>query len=405
MMKSKEQKREPKSRFLKLLEEDSKLKSLAKKLVTQNLCDHCLGRQTAQVCTGMTNRERGELARKFAGGKEPKECAACSGLFKQLESIADKAARQVEGLEFKTFLVGSRMPEKLVENEEKLWQKLGINYCEPMKSEFNRELGKVIFGKLKGRSDMDKETPDLVFLVDLETDKIQVKVNSLFVYGKYRKLVRGLPQTKWDKYKETVEDIIAKPFMEASGGRAHAMHGMGREDIDARCLDGRPFVFEIIHPVKRELDLRKIQRLVNKSKKVQVTGLKFSCKKEVRALKACRPDKTYRLLVEFESEPKTADLRKLLSMDAISQKTPQRVLHRRADLVRRRRVKGIKWRKLKLKRYEFVIKGEAGLYVKELVTGDCGRTVPSISGILAISAKVISLDVIKIHLEQARPAR
>ena len=48
--------------------------------------------------------------------------------------------------------------------------------------------------------------------------------------------------------------------------------------------------------------------------------------------------------------------------------------------------------------YEFEIKGEAGLYVKELVTGDDGRTQPSISSLVG-EASVKQLDVIKIHLK------
>ena len=41
---------------------------------------------------------------------------------------------------------------------------------------------------------------------------------------------------------------------------------------------------------------------------------------------------------------------------------------------------------------------ESGLYVKELVTGDGGRTQPNISEIMGIEGlEVRSLDVVKIH--------
>jgi tRNA pseudouridine synthase 10 len=38
--------------------------------------------------------------------------------------------------------------------------------------------------------------------------------------------------------------------------------------------------------------------------------------------------------------------------------------------------------------------GEAGLYIKELVSGDSGRTQPSLAQILGRTARVVSLDVV-----------
>jgi tRNA pseudouridine synthase 10 len=39
-----------------------------------------------------------------------------------------------------------------------------------------------------------------------------------------------------------------------------------------------------------------------------------------------------------------------------------------------------------------------GLYVKELVSGDEGRTQPSLTGLLGIQAIVTELDVIKVDI-------
>jgi tRNA pseudouridine synthase 10 len=72
------------------------------------------------------------------------------------------------------------------------------------------------------------------------------------------------------------------------------------------------------------------------------------------------------------------------------------VLHRRADLERKREVKEIRWKFINPKTIELKIKCSAGLYVKELVSGDEGRTKPSVAEILGVPAKVKELDVIKI---------
>ena len=47
-------------------------------------------------------------------------------------------------------------------------------------------------------------------------------------------------------YPTSVEEVLAAEVMKESGGSDHALHGMGREDVDARMLGrGRPFILEI----------------------------------------------------------------------------------------------------------------------------------------------------------------
>ena len=173
----------------------------------------------------------------------------------------------------------------------------------------------------------------------------------------------------------------------------------GREDIDARCLAWRPFVFELETPEKRKLNLGQMQKEVNKSKKVKIRGLRISNKREVVRVKEIRPDKTYKMVVSLKKKPSSKDLQSLKTLvGIISQKTPTRVLHRRADLLRKRRVKQIKARMIKNKLH-LEVRGEAGLYVKELVTGDSGRTTPSVTSLLG-PAVVKELDVVRIHLKR-----
>lgn len=348
------------------------------------------------VSTGMTNRERGRVLRRFfKAGKEPKKCSMCGGLFKNLNKLALKAAEKLGRIEFNTFVVGSKINQRLMSREDSLWKLVGIKYCESLKAELNRELGKLIWKKTG--KDVDEKNPDVTVIVNTERNETELRINPLFVYGKYKKLVRGIPQTKWDMYSETIEDIIAKPFMKNTKGSRHAFHGAGREDVDARCLDWRPFVFEVFEPLKRNLDLSRIKREVNKTGKVRVSNLRISDKKEVVKIKSIRPDKTYRILIEFEKPVKAGEEKKLRTLAGIiEQKTPFRVLRSRADLLRKRRVKSIKWKRISNKKIEIEIRSEAGLYVKELVTGGRGRTKPNVSALLKNPAKVLELDVVRI---------
>jgi len=394
--------------------------SLAKKmLASRYLCDNCLGRQFAQLLTGHSNSERGRAIRlalamdyetksfkikpenlrgfKFRSsasniGKKS-VCAVCENLFESMDKIADRVAKKLPK-NTKTFMIGCRVVG-LTEKEESLWSKTGVQYCEPIRSEINRELGKLVWKKTG--KEPDERSPEVRAIVDLDTNKIETELASLYVSGGYKKLKRGIPQTKWDKYKVTVEDIIANPFMKITKGTAHALHAAGREDIDALCLDWRPFVFEVKNPQKRDIDLKKMTVIINMSSKIKVKGLKFSDRRQVVQVKSMRNDKEYRAIVELESPVTDKDLNKLSQLQTIiKQKTPHRVLHRRADTTRNRKVKNIKWKKINNETIELIIKGEAGLYIKELISGDDGRTTPSASEILNKKAKVKELDVIKI---------
>ncbi|HQC12056.1 MAG TPA: tRNA pseudouridine(54/55) synthase Pus10, partial [Methanoregulaceae archaeon] len=81
----------------------------------------------------------------------------------------------------------------------------------------------------------------------------------------------------------------------------------------------------------------------------------------------------------------------------IYQRTPQRVAHRRADKVRERRVLDIEFAGEEDDRFVIEVTGEAGLYIKELVSGDDGRTRPSLAEVLGRPARVVTLDVVQVE--------
>ena len=140
--------------------------------------------------------------------------------------------------------------------------------------------------------------------------------------------------------------------------------------------------------------------------KVEVSGLRFSSKDVVRRLKAGESaQKEYRVFIDFESEVSEEDLRLLeekLSGILIKQQTPLRVLHRRADLIREKYIYEVKVKRVSLKRAEMKIRCQGGLYVKELVSGDEGRTVPSVSELLENRAKPLKLDVLNVIVDDEK---
>jgi tRNA pseudouridine synthase 10 len=337
-------------------------------------------------------------------------CWVCEGLFGRLYSWVDRCLERLSDFEFSTFLVGTKLSGRLAENEEILWAESKTTSAEPLKSELNRELGKRI--ELLTCKKVEFTKPDILVIVDLARDKVELHVAPLFLYGRYKKYVRGIPQTKWlcrecrgkgcpkcdstgKTYPESVQELIGTCVLETSLGKDVIFHGAGREDVDALMLgNGRPFVLEVRSPRKRHIDLKKLELAINTSQqKVAVADLAFVDRETVARVKNARSDKVYRLKVVYEHPIQTEKLRKALQQleGEVEQITPQRVVHRRTELKRHKKVYSAE-----LKGGDIIIRCEGGLYVKELISGDEQRTVPSLSALLGVNAKVKELDVLEV---------
>lgn len=400
---------------------------IAEKALEKELCDHCLGRLFAQLGHGLTNKERGKAVRVFYSmaktGEEKVEvpessdvCLVCDNIFEELDHFASLIAEGFEDFEFDTFLVGTRIDPEIEENEELLWAELNVTTSEPIKSELNREIGKKVFDKVE--ADVDLERPDLKGILDTRFDTVDIEVAPLFVYGRYRKLNREIPQTKWickecwgkgcdhcdgkgKMYETSVEEIIGEPLKEMAFGEDFTLHGMGREDIDAKMVgNGRPFVMEIKNPIKRDIDFEELQNEIEDDDRVEVESLSFTDRDKIVEIKEAAADKTYKVKVEHSSKVDRAKYKKALHSlkgTKISQRTPHRVSHRRSDKTRIRELKDIYLENLEDEISEIVMRCESGMYVKEMVHGDDGRTEPNLTEKLGVGCDVLELDVIKVH--------
>lgn len=133
---------------------------------------------------------------------------------------------------------------------------------------------------------------------------------------------------------------------------------------------------------------------------MEVSPLKMVEKDRRSQIKTSSTDtyKIYRAFVELEEEVTLNELKVLNSLKNINQRTPQRVSHRRADIIRKRSVKSIRVKKLDERLLELIIECEGGLYIKELISGDDHRTQPNVSSLLSIPAQCVKLDVLDVRL-------
>jgi tRNA pseudouridine synthase 10 len=199
-----------------------------------------------------------------------------------------------------------------------------------------------------------------------------------------------------------VEELIAEVPKQIFGSDCGVLHGAGREDIDAVMIGtGRPFVMEMQNPKRRVFDIKELDTAINASANPRV-GVRLECwsdKKTVEMLKSNKGHKTYRILVSVDDRISLENMQNAVSSLKgawINQRTPERVAHRRADLIRKRQVIDIRVLGVENGLYRLEVLGEGGLYIKELVSGDGGRTTPSLAEILAVPAKVVELDVVQV---------
>jgi tRNA pseudouridine synthase 10 len=427
------------------------------------LCDHCLGRQFAQLGRGIENIQRGAAIKltltmrasvltlaknpkgsrqlralasngfshnaeetlrqygKHAPKEKPEACFLCDGKFQQLDTLLQKTLLALGYYEYTSFLIGVELPVQVEEREDEFKAAFNTGYSESIKHEFGRLIGKQLEA-LTGKA-VEYMKPDIAVVVNPWKEKVTLQVNPLFVAGRYRKLVRTLPQSKWfcsncrgrgcekcggtgKMYPESVEEIVSKPFLDATEGEKTSFHASGREDIDAKMLGtGRPFVVEVSKPKKRFLDLTALKEAVNMAgkRKVQISALRFTNRGVVRRLKKAESaQKEYRAIVEFDRDVSDDELRAVadkLTGISIKQQTPMRVLHRRADLIREKYIYWVKVKKVARNQAELKVRCQGGLYVKELVSGDAGRTKPSVSELLNTGAKTLKLDVLKVIVD------
>ena len=507
-----------------------------KHLVRQGTCDACLGRVGGKRTYGQSLEEAGQGIRAsvveqdshLANVREDEPlCPFCENLFEEVDLLADIIFDAIEPYDISRLQLGARFPKDQMEEEEKLRKRLGAGGSDPLKSSLVEEIGKRLKDRLDGIT-MVNDKPDVLALIDVLTLTVELDVRAVYVYGRYRKLERGIPQTRWPcrackgrgcercnhtglQYEKSVQDLVGNPMLEIFQGTEHAFHGMGREDIDVRCLGrGRPFVLEIKEPrsavstpkswptssTKRPkarwrsrpfalrlaakssasrtrrlrnptpfasriepmneaeyavltapVDMTK-EDVQNRSKKrrrqrrgdkgadrtkplettieVPAAGpsekeLKAMKKPELVALaethglaKTGKKDELIeRILAALPPAPAVFDLPddetilkivEGLNGIKLAQRTPERVPHRRSDLIRKRTVfeahsPFIEVNEDGQREIEFTLRCESGTYVKETIHGDSGRTQPSVAALIKAKCNVVWLDVGDIHAD------
>jgi len=511
-----------------------------KHLVRIGTCDHCLGRLGGKKRYEQTIAESGAEIRASVVQRdshlenartEIPLCPFCENLYEEADLLADIIHDAIQPYEATRLQLGARIPKDQIAAEEELRKRLGAGGSDALKSGLVTEIARNLNDRLDGKK-LVNDKPQILALIDVLTLTVELDIRAHYLYGRYQKLERGIPQTRWPcrackgrgcekcegtglQYKKSVQDLIGNPLLGLFEAKEHAFHGMGREDIDVRCLgQGRPFVIEMKEPKIRTVDLDAAMNSINELAEgsIKITGLRSSNRSEVVRVKDTPAEKSYTIrfrvmplseaehavltapvdlthvdvqdrggkgrknpkrrnrrgdrkndhkkplpavieVVEGPSEeelkafkkaelvekaealglsksgtkgdlierimnagPPTPVMFDLPEADFIKetidklagvklfQRTPERVAHRRADLIRKRTVFEtskpiIETMPDGVLEVEFTLRCESGTYVKETVHGDGGRTQPSLSSLIKAKCDVMWLDVGDIHAD------
>ena len=488
-----------------------------KHLVRIGTCDHCLGRLGGKKRFGQTALESGLEVRESViddtlslAADKVEMCPFCEDLFAEAGLLAELIHESTSEYEHTRLQLGTRIPKDQVEDEDHLRKRFGAAGSNALKSSLLEEIASRL-REMNHTTKLVNDKPQILALIDVLTLTVELDIRSHYIYGRYNKFERGIPQTRWPcrackgrgcesckqsglQYATSVQGSIGDPLIELFEATEHSFHGMGREDIDVRCLGrGRPFVIEFKNPKRRDIDLLEIEKTVNSISKdrVEINSLRLSNRSEVVRVKDTPAEKSYtiRFKISQLSEERYAELTQTIDIkeetkggkrgkrgrnrhrkkpkpqpekteidysqmkktelvilceqkglaksgtkDALierlntkimlalpdeqtileaietlsgcmlAQRTPQRVSHRRADKVRRKRV--VETTDATIKEMDdgsleciFSLRTESGTYVKEAVHGDSGRTQPSLASMIKADCEVVWLDVSEIHAD------
>lgn len=296
---------------------------------------------------------------------------------------------------------------------------------------------KYIFRSLQGISPIELTDktgypippPPISCSIEME---LSVKLSPFYLIASYNKYSRELSQTPWHVNDDSVQNLITEPlkslfktdckFYNHSKimfsiflcvliiSSAFKFSTAGREDADVRMLGGgRLFSLQVndAHYIpSKDDDALVAESLVNKStSRIQISKTVLQATDGLDVLKEGEESKRkiYRAVIWLSNPFCEADIQKFLPPTplCVKQETPIRVLHRRTALTRDKIVYRLSMTSLNPHYAILDLDSSAGMYIKEFVHGDRGRTFPSIASIFGCDADILQLDVLDIEKQSS----
>jgi len=385
-----------------MLEEYDKIILQSKSILKEcDLCDNCLGRFFINSTHLSSGKRLGNKIRNSTNSRAVTKCYICKNLFSNAVLYVKMMQNASMRYEFSTFTVGAILKQSIIERDDKLRSKFHLHGVDGIKTAVTRELGKKFARKTRTR--IDHLLPDIIFTINFRTEQCDVKTKPIFLYGRYIKNKRGLPQKEEScqdcKGKgcifcnnhgivsfDSIEGKISKFLYEKFKTERVKFTWIGGEDKTSLVMgNGRPFFAKLLSPKKRNVrlakksnlneimihDLRKIDHIPNGS-------IQFRSKTK--------------MLVSTKNNLSSNKLKKLKQLtDAPIEITDSNKQYKK-------RIYKLKYKKHSLQSFAVEMEADGGIPIKRLVNGF--SVIPNISSILNTDCFCEKFDVDQIYLSK-----
>jgi tRNA pseudouridine synthase 10 len=304
--------------------------------------------------------------------------------------------------EFSTFIVGAILKQSIIERDDKLRSKFHLRGVDGIKTAITRELGKKFVKKTKKH--IDHLSPDITFIINFRTEQCNVKTTPVFLYGRYIKDKRGLPQ-KGESCKDckgkgcifcnnhglvsfdSVEGKISQFLYEKFETKQVKFTWIGGEDKTSLVMgDGRPFFAKLLSPKKRNV------RLAKKSNLDEIT-IHTLRNIDIIPNGSIRFKSKIKILVSTKNNISSNRLKKLKQLVTIpieitdsDNKQHKKTIHR------------LKYKKNSLRSFIVEIEADGGIPIKHFVGGS--NITPNISDLLGTQCSCKKFDINQIYLSK-----
>ncbi len=318
-------------------------------------------------------------------------CYICNGLMDRLDEIFALIKHAIKDYEFETFLIGATLPPDILEREDELRSRLKIKGKRSIKNEITATLGKMLGAKVSFTD------PDINIYIDLRGNFVSIKARSIYLFGRYKKMKRGIEQKSmkcsncngigchlcnFKGLKDTsIESILSERLIRLYAADNIKFSWIGGEDEESLVLnEGRPFFVKIINPRKRSID---------SNIRIMEDGIEAWFIKQVNKF----PDKSIKFRSKFRvlvvsDDPIDPKLLPDLHIDYISIMNKNRRVSKR--------IYEFAIKSLDSKSFEIELVAESGLPIKRLVEGGVD---PNLSELLQDRLICKYFDVLDVIIE------
>ena len=384
-------------------EEHDKIIHQSKSILKEcDLCDNCLGRFFINSTNLSSARALGNKIRSSVNYRAVTKCYICKNLFTNITLHVKIMYDVSKGYEYSTFTIGAILKQSIVERDDKIRSKFHLRGVDGIKTALTKDLGKKFARKTKKH--IDHLLPDIIFTINFRTEQCSVKTKPIFLYGKYIKDKRGLPQKEescqdckgkgcifCDNHGivsfDSVEGKISQFLYEKFETNQVKFTWIGGEDKTSLVMgNGRPFFAKVLSPKKRNVRLAKKSNLGE----IMIHALR---KIDVIPNGSIRFKSKIMILVSTKNNILSKKLEKLKQLTTVpieitdsNNKQHEKAIHK------------LKYKKNSLQSFTIEIEADGGIPIKRLVNGY--NIIPNVSNLLGTQCSCEKFDINQIYLSK-----